>query len=226
MYELKSSLSWCEKSYVVTPYIAEFWNTITGLSICISSLILLKENRTNKNTNILLLFVGIGTILFHGTLLYIWQLLDEIPMLLIVNEYNKKLMLILNKKPYNDIYIRYIIYVIICSYFYDPKLQVFLFQFTIMVYILTLIYQSYIFNQLTCSKYNLPENVLTNIKRNNRIGLMILITSMIVWNLDNHMCNYVNKFQLHAVWHILTSIGIYYCEHIINTYIKIYEFRV
>ena len=34
-----SSINWCEADYQVTPFIAEFGNTITGLFLCISSII-------------------------------------------------------------------------------------------------------------------------------------------------------------------------------------------
>lgn len=95
----KSTVDWCENNYEVTEYIAEFWNTISGACIFLSSLYfymskndqinITKYNKYFKNINIKLTIVSVGTILFHSTLLYKYQLLDEIPMIWVVIEYIK-----------------------------------------------------------------------------------------------------------------------------------------
>lgn len=150
-----SSINWCELDYVYSEYIAEYWNTWTGLFLCASSIYALIKNFGHKTlyySNFLLFMVGIGTMMFHGTLIYIWQLLDEIPMMLIVIEYYR----ILANEIFITHYIRikvidyYILYYcipfIILSYYIYPKLQVILFQGTLAVCIVSLLYTCYMIN--------------------------------------------------------------------------------
>ena len=75
---MKSSIDWCEHNYTRSSFIAEFWNSLTGLALCISSILFYINNKHIynlhkfhhiKQANNLLFIVGIGTILFHGTLL-------------------------------------------------------------------------------------------------------------------------------------------------------------
>ena len=96
---MKSTVDWCELNYINSEYIAEYWNTMTGVFLIISGVMFYNFNKslimTNnihirqnfKNIYNLLILVGIGTMLFHGTLLYPFQLLDEIPMLLLASQY-------------------------------------------------------------------------------------------------------------------------------------------
>lgn len=110
----------------------EFWNTLTGIFLIISSVLSINQNHSypELNFNYLLILVGIGTILFHATLFYIWQLLDELPMILIgINIYNILFDLNITKYVYkrNNLNISikrqyYICTSIIFSYFINTKL--------------------------------------------------------------------------------------------------------
>jgi len=81
-----STLDWCESNYEVNWYIAEFWNTITNLSMILPPLWGIKrELQRGLEIRfvigfIALLSVGVGSTMFHMTLKYSMQLLDEIPM--------------------------------------------------------------------------------------------------------------------------------------------------
>ena len=151
-----ASIDWCEKNYKYSPYIAEFWNTITGASLCLSSLIYYLVYINNKteynkyiyNANFWLFIVGVGTILFHGSLLYIFQLLDEIPMLLIAIQYLKLNIKIAKKLNINhtlfhngDLFVKdsvLIIFSIIFSYYLYSQFQsiIFLLSFSYSVYLI------------------------------------------------------------------------------------------
>jgi len=82
-----ASIDWCEPNYVVSPYIAEFWNTISNLGLILLPLFSLYHAvRHRFETRMILgcvttLMVGLGSALFHGTLLFSCQLGDELPML-------------------------------------------------------------------------------------------------------------------------------------------------
>ena len=101
---MKSTIDWCELNYIESEYIAEYWNSITGGFLIMSGILFNKFNKDlilQNNIYIqnnfkticnLLILVGVGTILFHSTLLYPFQLLDEIPMILLASEYIKILL--------------------------------------------------------------------------------------------------------------------------------------
>jgi len=81
-----ATLDWCEQNYEVSWYIAEFWNTVTNLSMIIPPIwgihkCLQRGLETRYLVGFLaLLLVGIGSTMFHMTLQWSMQLLDEIPM--------------------------------------------------------------------------------------------------------------------------------------------------
>lgn len=83
-----ATLDWCEDNYVVSQYIAEFYNTISSLIFPL--LAIFTGYRNYKNVGLpkrfivsflILGLVGIGSALFHGTLKYSMQLADELPMI-------------------------------------------------------------------------------------------------------------------------------------------------
>lgn len=79
------------------------------------------------------------------------------------------------------------------------------------------------------NSYNFQESKIYNsfidkklkLQHQLKIGTFIFVTSLFIWNLENMYCNKVQFFQLHAWWHILTSIGMYYLNNIIKTYIDL-----
>lgn len=83
-----SVVDWCEPNYVVTPWIAEFWNTLSSGWMALLGLAglvwwLAGSGPAERRFAWLfagLAFVGLGSAAFHGTLLRIPQALDELPM--------------------------------------------------------------------------------------------------------------------------------------------------
>eukprot|EP01135_Chromosphaera_perkinsii_P005083 Nk52_evm8s314 gene=Nk52_evmTU8s314 len=85
--EPTSNVNWCEIDYNQTPYVAEFWNSMTSLAMAamaFSGIITLGRqiDALNAFNYAMFLVVGLGSALFHGTLLYTAQMLDEVPMIL------------------------------------------------------------------------------------------------------------------------------------------------
>jgi len=82
-----ASIDWCEPNYVVSFFIAEFWNTISNFLLAFLPIVcLLHYRRENYQFRFKLMCgvvstVGIGSALFHGTLKFYCQLADELPML-------------------------------------------------------------------------------------------------------------------------------------------------
>lgn len=284
---IKSTVDWCESNYSVSNYIAEYWNTITGIFLIFSGLIFhsLNENEIRmsntyiknrfKNIRNLLILVGFGTMLFHGTLLYPFQLLDELPMIFLALEYIKILLEL--QTTYHCFSIKTLYFfkkivllastllpvIITFSYFVTPKLQIIIFHITLKItegIVITLLYrlsnnlnkisyeiiyknnEKYLNNQnsnfMLFSETNLKNHSLSQNKRSNLLknvqrdireyiylkkvisnsisyGLFFYGVSMSIWCIENLFCNSVQHLQLHAIWHILSSIGIYKLNTII-----------
>lgn len=249
----RSSVDWCEKNYIYSNYIAEFWNAMTGIALCLSSLIFYNfyirntrgYNKHIYNANFLLFIVGIGTILFHGTLLYIFQLLDEIPMLLITIEYiklNIKIGEQLNIQ--NNIFghaklfikLRFLIILsIIYSYYIYPSLQSITFL-AFFIYSVALVFfqikyiqegfrlkESYVLNNFVKRKF-ITYSTSYSIKNfyiYNGITIFLFIVSLIIWFGDSVYCKYLEEYKLHALWHIITSIAIYCCNILMHIHTKL-----
>src|SRR5271169_3042764 len=84
-----STVDWCELNYAVTPFICEFFNTISSLAMIAAGLLGGLLHRRVFDQGILVAFgllgvVGVGSIAFHGTLRFELQMLDELPMLYLV----------------------------------------------------------------------------------------------------------------------------------------------
>ena len=84
----------CEIDYALHPYIAEPINTATSMLYVFISLISywlhhhLRLDLFSLSNLPLQVLVGLGSVLFHGTLRYHFQLLDELPMhWLIISKY-------------------------------------------------------------------------------------------------------------------------------------------
>jgi hypothetical protein len=81
-----ASEKWCEPAYAQSPYIVEFWNTVSSLPIVLLSLTALYYGVRGGMPKRLLLpslltaLVGCGSVWFHGTMAYGGQALDELAM--------------------------------------------------------------------------------------------------------------------------------------------------
>jgi hypothetical protein len=280
IFKLPSSISWCEANYIISEYIAEFWNSLSGIALIMSGILYYYNNKKwIKNNNEikfekitkLLCVIGCGTILFHGSLLYVFQLLDEIPMILLVREYIYILLMLKTTKKCisentckniirftNNIY-EYI-FMIMYSYILNKKLQIVLFHLTfkileisllIILYNLSKSLNKIVYNEITKNynelykppplqylnnedmigalnivQYNIKKyaDLRKKIKRSIRIGFTFYSLSMFLWVLENRFCNYTQKYQFHALWHVFSSIGVYYLNDIIKYHIEINKF--
>ena len=207
-----SSIDWCERNYVLTPYLAEFCNSISSLSMCLFSLLLLIEGFINKIEKRFVLMsisfgiVGIGSFYFHGTLTFIGQMFDELPMvysmiiwffiLFRMNYFH-------SHHFYSDQFILFLIfYSIFWTYIHTLKSFVVIFQihFGLMVLggILKLI--------------NLYKNDFfysSSIKYLMLSYILLIIPAIIVWIIDQHYCEKLNEMslnpQFHAWWHLICA---------------------
>merc|ERR1719351_317302 len=85
--DVTSTLDWCEENYVYNYYFAEFWNTTSNLAMILPSIFgcfyfyKLKLESRFILSSLCLLAVGIGSWMFHMTLWFEMQMMDELPMI-------------------------------------------------------------------------------------------------------------------------------------------------
>lgn len=267
---MRSTVDWCESNYEISIYIAEFWNTLTGVFLIFSGVLFYINNEewiyieSKKGEQFfricgLLIVVGIGTILFHSTLYYPFQLMDELPMLVLSNQY---LVLLMSLQTTQDcIQAKYLdrlrnflsysyinIFIIISVYFIHPALQIVLFHITLKISEISICLILYklasSLNLIVYSKMSDNSDVIRNefelefsksilvylneyVKIKNELmssinmGLYFYGCSIGIWCLENMFCKYTNPYQLHAIWHVLSSVGIYYLNTIMMNHVKI-----
>ena len=185
------SVSFCEDKYVVSNYIAEYYNTMSALSYVIVGLIF---SRTRlKRLSKIIMMLGIGTALLHGTLRFYGQWLDEISMLILSFYIIKEVRWLRFKKTTNELYL----FPLILPYFVLQKY----FSYFLVIFTTLQIY-TYKIAQKDYKKCSKREYCLI------KTYSIILIFSTFCWFLDQVFCDYVSKFQLHAVWHAGTALAL------------------
>jgi hypothetical protein len=179
-------------------------------------------------------------------LLYPFQLLDELPMLMIAMQY-LDFVSSLNQSTLHQIPFlinQGILIVISASYFIHPMLQQMMFHISLKYYEINIIYSLYnLSKQLNLNAFStlLPMTTYTepmrnllyryitlrkNTSRHIKIATIFYTTSMILWFLDQTACSHVEFLKLHAIWHIMSSVGIYHLNmvmlnhHLINKLLK------
>jgi dihydroceramidase len=218
-WSISSSIDWCERNYVVSWYIAEFWNTLSSLVIILcGALDLYQSPKMECELRFQLyalsvILVGLGTVAFHGSLTYVGQLGDELPMVwcMMVSWY---ILITMHNKKYNGNFLAQVLttYAIVFSLVHTVGAYTVLFQVHFVVLMLVPIFYTYKFIQ----NYGHHEAVKP---------LVIYYAAMwivagIVWLTDQLCCEKLHSLtimginipnpQLHALWHILTGV----CTHI------------
>lgn len=243
-----STLDWCEKNYEVTYYMAEFWNTVTNLAMILPALIGIYESRKQGlelRYSIcfgFFLLVGIGSWLFHMTLMYEMQLMDELPMVwgaaYMYYCLEKAETKVGDTQARRGIGLLMFLYSLIVSVVYISSLQNPLFHegaYGLLVF-MTLI--KAIRLQRQNGKFiKVPLFYL---------GCFLYTLGFILWNIDNHFCPRITQLrdslrpapttaeadsphplrglldlspltQLHGWWHLLAGYGTYvhivFCIH-------------
>jgi hypothetical protein len=79
-------IDWCEENYAISPYVAEFWNTLSSLLFCVVGVSILRSSSRLGRARLplplrvcglLVCALGIASAAFHATLSLGWQRADE-----------------------------------------------------------------------------------------------------------------------------------------------------
>lgn len=194
-----STIDWCELNYETTHFLAEFFNATSNVPMMLLALWALYKARSSglgkrfEILSFLQLLVGIGSFLFHGTLKFEAQLLDELPMVYLGVSF-VYCMLEDKARP---------------KYWWLPWVMV----TGSILYSLAYIYTNdWVFFVLPFSLLIAPHAVYflsfrqdwTAI-RTGLIGNGLFIVAFIAWQLDQKLCPHAEFLQLHAVWHLITA---------------------
>ena len=185
------SVKFCEDKYIVSEYIAEYYNTMSALSYIIVGLLF---SRTRlKNLSKIIILLGLGTALLHGTLRFYGQWLDEVSMLILSFYIIKEVRLIRLNKRTNNLYL----FPLIFNYFLFSHY----FCYFFIVFVSLQIY-TYKITQRNHNKCSRQEYFLI------KSYSILLMISSICWLCDQLFCEYVRDYQLHAVWHVGTALSL------------------
>nr|XP_033806020.1 alkaline ceramidase 3 [Geotrypetes seraphini] len=229
-----STLDWCEENYVVTFYVAEFWNTVSNLIMILSPVCgAIQVIRDGLETRYLAAFlglsaVGMGSWCYHMTLQYEMQLLDELPMI------------------YSSCVLVYCLYE--CFKHrnsYNYLLVFILILFSLIVTIVYLRWKKPLFHQvmygllvfiLVLRSVYIITWVYPWLRSLAYTSLGLFLMGFFLWNLDTLFCDTWRGArqkmppvlgavtQFHAWWHVLTGLGSYlhilFCLYTRTLYLK------
>jgi len=211
-----ASIDWCEQNYVITPWIAEFWNTLSSLAMVAAGLVGLWTRRFGGEVRLafaLLVVVGLGSIAFHGTLRFELQMLDELPMLYLVTWL---VWLLVENEPARRLGIWFpaalVLYVLLATAGAtlnrgDAQFLAFHVSFGAL--------ELFSLGRVTQLALR-PEN--RAVRRRFAFGLAAYACGIAVWFVDLKACPWVSVTlpahgipnpQLHAWWHVLVSVGFF-----------------
>lgn len=220
-----STIDWCEENYVVLRYIAEAVNTVTNLLfIALASYAIHTAWHARLEPRFLFtaggfMLVGIGLWLFHMTLRYQFQLLDELPMIYatcipfwsIFGEFKDKggrLSVAVG------IFMAANLLTAVYLHLKDP---------TIHQAAYGLLNAAIIFKSVQITNSHVHDAVAkANLRKTMYLGISIFLLGYVLWNLDIHLCDLVRAtrrrwgmpygfvLEGHGWWHIFTGTGVYY----------------
>ncbi|KAJ1811529.1 alkaline ceramidase ydc1, partial [Coemansia sp. RSA 2599] len=211
------------ENYLVSEYIAEFWNSITNgtfiILACLGAYTTIKYDHSRRMLlcYIAMMFVGVGSVWFHATLKYTTQLLDELPMLYLAGMVLYTTIEIKRDIRYGvKVPIAIATYLVIFSVVYINWLQSPVFHQVVFASTALVSFFSAAKRKKQLGLSEASQKILRRMVVRGWAGMM---GGFFVWNLDNIFCHQLRTYrsyvgapwdavlQLHGWWHILTAYG-------------------
>ncbi|KAI5810114.1 alkaline ceramidase-like protein [Peziza echinospora] len=222
-----STLNWCEEDYVITSYCAEFINTFTNLIFLYVSLRGVWNCYKEQHDKVFLvawlsfMVVGVGSFLFHATLWYSMQLVDELSMI------NTTLVMwfatFAHKKStvFSWIFATLLVSILgvvasVYHYLGDPVFHQNVYTLLTVIVLVRSWYLLY-----TQVRTAAPEDY-RNMQALIFMGLACLAAAFTLWNIDTVFCGELIGWRRwlglpwgfflegHGHWHLLSGLGGYY----------------
>jgi dihydroceramidase len=213
-----SSIDWCETNYRYSPYVCELFNTLSSFALVLAGCFGAWFHRRLLERRFLLAFValfvvGVGSVAFHATLRFELQMLDELPMLWLSLV---MLYTLLENQPtprfgawFPALLVLHGILVSLLTACTRGRVQFWVFQVS---FASTEFYGLYRVWRIHKRSQN------ASVHRLFRWGMGCYLVAIGLWSVDTHLCSFVSVTllswglfnpQLHAVWHVLVSLGFY-----------------
>jgi len=200
-----STIDFCEANYAVTYWVAEFFNTLSSLPMIawgLLGLILTQKYATNetrfKFCFMALMFIGFGSTLFHASLRFKYQMLDEMPML-VSTTVGLYVCLTLELPPGQT----------------NWKLAVLLVSVTVVEIILYLTFEIWpIFfigfaHNIAIGTYVVVKHYRHLMGKYVLYAIASYYIASVFWFIDMFFCDRVQRFHLHSLWHFGAGYGSY-----------------
>ncbi|KAL1960951.1 hypothetical protein VTO42DRAFT_4839 [Malbranchea cinnamomea] len=224
--EQTSKMNFCEEDYHVSSYIGEFINTLTSFSyVYLGGYALYRQWKIGNQAEIShslsyisLIIVGIGSAMYHASLKYALQLVDDLSMLLgagIMFHY----VLTINsgaKARFN----LFVVITLVLSLAVWAHIQLgdsALHQVVFGSMVVTVGVKTFVLMRQLVS----DRAMRSKLRKLGKAGYLTLIAAYGLWLIDVFACSYLRKlrrvvglplawiFELHGWWHILTAVGVY-----------------
>lgn len=212
-----STVEWCEVNYELCSWIAEFWNSFSSLAIIAAGVIgvVLSQRYGQGEMRFILAYlaiigVGIGSVLFHMTLLRPMQILDEVPMI-----YAAQVMLFCilendtRKRKYGSL-----LPVALCIHAVVVTALVTFTSGALQFYVFQVSFGSLELSTLALVARSAVAETDSVARRLYFRGFAAYALALLCWASDIHFCEFLRQMvpanpQLHAWWHVLVSCGLY-----------------
>jgi dihydroceramidase len=213
-----STVDWCETNYAYLHYVSELFNSASSLAMVFAGVLGIVLHRHVLERRFMLAFamvsvVGLGSIAFHATLLFQFQMMDELPMLWLA----LVIVFILVENRPQPRFGRWFPILLLChavlttslTALTHGKLQVYLFHASFASLELFALGRIYLIHR---------RNQDATMRRIYRIGMSSYALAITLWFIDLRACSTLNVTlpsmgipnpQFHAWWHILVSCGFY-----------------
>ena len=197
---MKALIQYCEPKYEKTDILYEFYNSISNIAyLAVASLIYEFSYKYDSWFLLILVSISIGSFCLHAFGTFTTELLDEIPMVILLDYVYFKLGDNLKSKIIMNIS------TCIMLYFYIKlqKYYIFLVFFDLQVVIVVRkIYHLSLKNRL--------------VRGNLKMFLTCFIPATICWFSEQHLCPFFPNFAyLHSLWHILSAFSLIFIHAII-----------
>jgi dihydroceramidase len=189
--EPDGSIDFCEENYKENMYIAEYWNTISASIYFLIGMLWIFTKY--KKIAFSFMFLSLGTALWHGTLRYWGQWMDEVGMLILTFNLIQDIHPSLNTQWLG----------LLLSIYFAFQDIFFIFGGLFVV--------------LQCYIWLCARLMKVSGEWNWTIYNWLLLISMIVWLLDTLYC-VVGGLNFHLIWHITTGLMAHFGMRIKNRF--------